>query len=286
MAYNYQAPQQRPGYGPPATSGAPPPSQYAYGQQPGPAQFGQQPGSVPQSYGQPAPVYGQQQQQQYAPQGAPFGQQQPYGSQAAAPQKFGAPQSYGGAPAYNNAYPAPAGAGLQMPPGADPQLWNWFKTVDTDRSGFINSQELQQALINGDWSPFSLETVQLMITLFDRDGSGTIGFDEFVSLWKYIEDWKRIFQQFDNDRSGRIDRLELKQALQAFGYNVSDRIVDMMIKKFARNGAVDITFDAFICCCVTVKSLSEAFQRLDTDRDGWVNMSHETFLELVIGARH
>lgn len=35
------------------------------------------------------------------------------------------------------------------PPGADPQLWQWFNAVDTDRSGAISLQELQQALYNG-----------------------------------------------------------------------------------------------------------------------------------------
>lgn len=38
---------------------------------------------------------------------------------------------------------------LQPPAGADPQLWNWFSTVDVDRSGSISVQELQSALLNG-----------------------------------------------------------------------------------------------------------------------------------------
>lgn len=38
--------------------------------------------------------------------------------------------------------------------------------IDTDRSGFINAQELQQALSNGTWSPFNPETVRLMIGMF------------------------------------------------------------------------------------------------------------------------
>jgi hypothetical protein len=40
------------------------------------------------------------------------------------------------------------------PQGGDPQLWQWFTAVDTDRSGSISLQELQQALYNG--SSFSL----------------------------------------------------------------------------------------------------------------------------------
>jgi hypothetical protein len=32
------------------------------------------------------------------------------------------------------------------------RLWQWFSTVDTDRSGSINAGELERALINGDWT--------------------------------------------------------------------------------------------------------------------------------------
>lgn len=35
------------------------------------------------------------------------------------------------------------------PPGADPQLWQWFTAVDADRSGAISVNELQSALVNG-----------------------------------------------------------------------------------------------------------------------------------------
>lgn len=35
------------------------------------------------------------------------------------------------------------------PPGVDPQLWQWFSAVDSDRSGSISVTELQTALING-----------------------------------------------------------------------------------------------------------------------------------------
>jgi hypothetical protein len=35
------------------------------------------------------------------------------------------------------------------PHNADPQLWQWFTAVDTDRSGSISVAELQAALVNG-----------------------------------------------------------------------------------------------------------------------------------------
>ncbi len=35
------------------------------------------------------------------------------------------------------------------PPGADPQLWQYFSAVDRDHSGSISVNELQAALVNG-----------------------------------------------------------------------------------------------------------------------------------------
>lgn len=37
----------------------------------------------------------------------------------------------------------------QPPPDADPQLYQWFTSVDVDRSGAITATELQSALVNG-----------------------------------------------------------------------------------------------------------------------------------------
>ncbi len=96
--------------------------------------------------------------------------------------------------------------------------------VDSDRSGSINANELQSALSNGTWTPFNPETVRMMIGMlyivfcwrrinactraflvlrhffmyvvgmFDKDNSGTINFDEFGALWKYVTDWQQCFK--------------------------------------------------------------------------------------------
>ena len=68
-----------------------------------------------------------------------------------------------GYPAHGGGYPGGFGGPPGPPPGADPTLWNWFITVDRDKSGQITADELQQALINGNWSQFNSETCRLMI---------------------------------------------------------------------------------------------------------------------------
>ncbi|EJD05795.1 EF-hand [Fomitiporia mediterranea MF3/22] len=188
-----------------------------------------------------------------------------------------------GQPAQQHSYRGP-------PPGADPQLWNWFSSVDTDGSGSISATELQAALVNGDWSHFDLDTVKMLMGIFDTDRSGTIGFNEFAGLWKYISDWQGVFRHFDVDRSGSIDGHELANALRSFGYTLSPQILMLVEQKYAKPPSTNygpppgITFDRFVRACIVVKTLTESFQRLDTDRDGWIQINYEQFMNIVLSA--
>ncbi|KAF6748716.1 hypothetical protein DFP72DRAFT_556559 [Ephemerocybe angulata] len=147
---------------------------------------------------------------------------------------------------------------------------------------------VERALINGDWTPFDLDTVKMLMTIFDVDRSGTIGFNEFAGLWKYIKDWQNVFKHFDRDRSGSIDGGELREALAQFGYNLSPQLLELLQKKYAnqaatgRGPAPGISFDRFVRACVVVKQLSESFQKLDSDRDGWIQINYDQFMQTVL----
>ncbi|OBZ69515.1 Programmed cell death protein 6 [Grifola frondosa] len=129
------------------------------------------------------------------------------------------------------------------------------------------------------------------MTIFDTDRSGTIGFTEFAGLWKYIKDWQNVFRHFDRDRSGSIDGRELQEALRQFGYNLSPQLLTLVEKKYDFKGSgpktgvagpPGITFDRFVRACVVIKQLTEAFQKLDTDRDGWVQINYDQFMNTVL----
>ncbi|KAK7029550.1 hypothetical protein VNI00_013381 [Paramarasmius palmivorus] len=198
----------------------------------------------------------------------------------------GGPGGYGGPPQGGGFAPPRGPPG--PPPGADPQLWSWFQAVDVDNSGHISVEELQRALINGDWTPFDLDTVKLLMSIFDVDRSGTIGFNEFAGLWKYIKDWQNVFRHFDRDRSGSIEGDELRQALTQFGYNLSPQLLSLVQKKYAsssgtRQGANEgISFDRFVRACVVIKQISETFGNMDSDRDGWIQINYEQFMHAVL----
>ncbi|CAO3621875.1 unnamed protein product [Cunninghamella blakesleeana] len=187
-------------------------NQYNYQQQQG--------GYSPHPGGQPNYQQQQHQQQQY---GGYQQQQTPYSPHVGGQNTYRPPPPQGQAPP-------------PRPSAQNDQLYSWFVAVDTDRSGQLTVDELQRALVNGDWSPFNIETVRTMVNMFDTDNTGTIDFQEFAGLWKYIEDWKRCFQTFDADGSGSIDRNEMKNALRTFGYNLSDRFISVLVQKFDKYG--------------------------------------------------
>ncbi|XP_050525761.1 programmed cell death protein 6-like [Daktulosphaira vitifoliae] len=164
-------------------------------------------------------------------------------------------------------------------------LWDVFQRVDKDRSGFISADELQMALSNGTWTPFNPETVRLMIGMFDKHNRGTVSFDDFGALWKYVTDWQACFRSFDRDGSGNINALELKDALTSFGYRLSEQIVNVMLKKFDRFGRGTILFDDFIQCCVVLHTLTSAFRHYDSDQDGYITIHYEQFLNMVFGLK-
>lgn len=114
-----------------------------------------------------------------------------------------------------------------------------------------------------------------MMNMFDRDNDGTISFDEFIGLWQYIERWKACFQRYDLDASGTIDSHELLNALRAFGYNLSEGIVALIVRKYDVRGMGDISFDNFVQSCVTIQTLTDSFRRIDVTGVGVVSMTYE-----------
>ncbi len=50
---------------------------------------------------------------------------------------------------------------------------------------------------------------------------------------------------------------------------------------FDRADSNSMKFDDFIQCCVLLRSLTESFKRLDTDKDGVIDVSYEQVLDRV-----
>ncbi|KAM6959532.1 peflin [Aplochiton taeniatus] len=188
---------------------------------------------------------------------------------------------YGGQP-QGRPYGQQASAG-DVPPGVNPEAFQWFQTVDTDHSGSISLKELKQALVNSNWSAFNDETCLMMINMFDKTRSGRIDMFGFSALWEFMQQWRALFTQYDRDRSGCISATELHQALSQMGYNLSPQFTETLVGGFQMQGVrPGIQLDRFIQVCTKLQSMTQAFREKDTAMTGNIRMNYEDFLSTSI----
>nr|XP_019010704.1 calcium-binding protein [Kwoniella pini CBS 10737]OCF49485.1 calcium-binding protein [Kwoniella pini CBS 10737] len=283
-----QQPQQGPpgGYGqrpqslgrPPQGYTSPPPQQYQQGgppPPPAPQQQQQRPPSQRQRWSQQSQNQSQNQYGQYnQPPPPPPQQQQQWQQQSHHPQQVQA----------------------SPPMGADDaELHRMFVQFDSSRSGDLSTTDLQRLLAKDTMMDAREDAVKMLTKLFitdifDTDKSGTINFQEFEGLYRYIQDWHGIFRRFDRDNSGTIDRKELHNALLGFGFSLPKEMVISLEKRFApppkagQAPTKGISFDRFLMACVTVKHYTEGFRRLDINGSGHITIDYNQFMELVLDA--
>ncbi|KAH0503116.1 Peflin [Microtus ochrogaster] len=169
-----------------------------------------------------------------------------------------------------------------VPPNVDPEAYSWFQSVDADHSGYISLKELKQALVNSNWSSFNDETCLMMINMFDKTKSGRIDVVGFSALWRFLQQWKSLFQQYDRDRSGSISSVELQQALSQMGYNLSPQFTQLLVSRYcARSATPAMQLDCFIKVCTQLQVLTEAFREKDTAVQGNIRLSFEDFVTMT-----
>merc|ERR1719469_703400 len=136
-----------------------------------------------------------------------------------------------------------------------------FNLFDTDGSGTINPRELRAAMQSLGFETKN-PTIFQMIADLDQDGDSAINFDEFLdAITAKLGDKEtrggidKIFDLFDDDRTGRISLKNLKRVARELGETMSE------------------------------EELSEMIERADSDSDGWISkadfyniMTKKTFL--------
>jgi Ca2+-binding EF-hand superfamily protein len=183
--------------------------------------------------------------------------------------------------------PSPA---ANLPPISDNpnDLFPLFRAANASNTGTLSEVELGSALVNGDYTTFDPDTVRMMVRMFDKDGNGRVGFEEFVALWRFLAAWRDLFDRFDDDRSTRISLQEFTNALVAFGYRLSQPFVNMIFRTYEAKGRTrtafvpgqkeGLSFDLFVQACITLKRMTDVFKKYDDDRDGYITVSFEEFL--------
>jgi len=180
----------------------------------------------------------------------------------------------------------------QVPQGAPPdpvrdEAYDWFLIVDQDRNGQLSHEELRSALLNDRGLPFSNSSVKYLMSIFDWDGNGSISFEEFACLWKFVIRWRELFVEFDVDRDGSINAEELSYALAQHNCPVGRPVVDLLLRKYGSRtprqygqaiSRPQMPMDWFICACIIVEKMWNLYDKMG-DRP---RISRDEFLEEVI----
>lgn len=157
------------------------------------------------------------------------------------------------------------------------EVGRWFREVDKDGNGRISVTELNQAL-SASGSVFSLATTERLLRRFDKDQSGEISFPEFKDLHLFILAMKEGFELRDKGRDGRLSGPEVREALAARGYGISEDTFQALMRKFDRQKRGSLAFDDYVELSIFMTSVRDTFSFYDKDSSGKVVFNFNTFL--------
>jgi len=169
----------------------------------------------------------------------------------------------------------------QIQPNELQPLQQWFQLVDKDRSGEVDAMELTQAQWPGN-AQFSVDTCNKLITVFDKDRSGTMTFYEYAALHKYILHLQNVFFSVDSNRSGTLEPNELQQALHQAGFQTDENSVRPFLRKVQGPLHQSITFSSFCVLCVQLSYIRDMFAKYDPKHTGRVTLDSNEFFKCML----
>lgn len=172
--------------------------------------------------------------------------------------------------------------------GEDEQHFRSLFEEFAGKDSEISANQLKRAL-NGMFSTrtdmkfdgFNINTCREMISLLDTDGTGSLGPEEFKTLWLKIRKYLEIYKEMDHSRVGTIEAHEMRMALQKAGFTLNDKVQQSIAMRYA-SSKLGIDFDGFVACMIRLETLFKLFRLLDKDQNGIVQLSLAEWLSCVL----
>merc|ERR1712226_1280622 len=116
----------------------------------------------------------------------------------------------------------------------------------------IDSKELKVAMRALGFEP-KKEEIQKMISDVDDDGSGTIGYEEFLKMMTHKilnrdpkDEILKAFRLFDDDETGKISFKNLKRVAKELGERMTDEELQEMVDEADRDGDGEVNEEEFL----------------------------------------
>ncbi|KAL4237852.1 hypothetical protein ACF0H5_002564 [Mactra antiquata] len=127
-----------------------------------------------------------------------------------------------------------------------------FSLFDRDGDGKVSKDELRTAMRSLGQNPTEDELNEIMNEV-DKDGNGTIDYDEFVNLMSKRslevneeDELRKSFKVFDKNGDGLISFEELKYVMTHMGERLSDTEVTNMLQQADTDGDGQINYEEFV----------------------------------------
>ena len=126
-----------------------------------------------------------------------------------------------------------------------------FNIFDTDSSGQITFEELSKVMSNlGQES--ADEKAEKILKGADNNNNQTIELGEFIQMMETSSksedknsEMERAFKVFDKNGDGKINHMELKEAMKAMGQELTDEQIELMIDSADLDKDREINFEEF-----------------------------------------
>uniref|UniRef100_A0A673WKT5 Calpain-1 catalytic subunit n=1 Tax=Salmo trutta TaxID=8032 RepID=A0A673WKT5_SALTR len=128
---------------------------------------------------------------------------------------------------------------------------------------------------------FGPEACRTMINLMDTDGSGKLGLAEFHVLWEKIKRYLTVFRQFDLDKSGTMSSYEMRMALEAAGFKLTNHLFQLIILRYTE-ADLTVDFDNFVTCLVRLETMFSEYSPIKSHFIGHIHMWLRWLLFLMI----
>ncbi|KAF8013200.1 hypothetical protein BT93_I1161 [Corymbia citriodora subsp. variegata] len=162
-------------------------------------------------------------------------------------------------------------------------LKEWFDRVDSDKTGSITALQLKRALAVGNLE-LSISVVEQMIRMYDFDRNGTMSFEEFVALNKFLLKVQQAFSDLERGR-GYLVPDDVYEALVKIGFSLDSPSFYSVCESFDQKKNGRFRLDDFMSLCIFVHSARNLFSSFDTAKQGRVTLDFNQFVYCTANCR-
>jgi calmodulin len=128
-----------------------------------------------------------------------------------------------------------------------------FNMFDIDGGGTIETHELKEVLTALGESPTD-DDIREMIILVDENKDGVVDFDEFITLMRLRmgesaddaeQNLRDVFDIFDADGSGLIDRHEMASLMKKLAQGLSEEEITAIMEEVDVDGDGEVSYEEF-----------------------------------------